>query len=155
MLFKDSRHSEKVIFLFLSQICSRPIQIHSRWIQISQRQQQSKNPFSYTDDDRHKNTFQRYFFYVSWMCLILPPTLARWKILWFFSCMVRAFLKLAGKTMSEHRGVISIKSEGVDLNNCTLVGSIRLSLQGFNAESLPNVVFAIKVLERRVRHKRV
>jgi hypothetical protein len=58
-------------FLFLSQICSRPIQIHSCWIQISQRQQRSKNPFSYTDDDRRKNTFQRYVFYVSWICPIL------------------------------------------------------------------------------------
>ncbi len=52
----------RLFFLFLSQICSRPIQIHSRWIQLSQRQQRSKKPFSYTDDDRRKNTFQRYVF---------------------------------------------------------------------------------------------
>jgi hypothetical protein len=50
---------------------------------------------------------------------------------------------------------ISVKSEGVDLNDWTLIGSIRLSLQGFNAESLPNAIFAIKVLERGVHHKRV
>ncbi len=55
----------RYFFLFLSQICSRPMQIHSRWIQISQRQQRSKNPFSYTDDNRRKNTFRRYIFYIS------------------------------------------------------------------------------------------
>ncbi len=54
----------RYFFLFLSQICSPPIQIHSRWIQISQRQQRSKNPFSYTDDNRRKNTFRRYVFYL-------------------------------------------------------------------------------------------
>ena len=56
-----------------------------------------------------------------------------------------------------HRRVpyISIKLKGVDLNDWTLVGGIRLSLQGFNAESLMNVVFAEKVLEKAVCHKRV
>ncbi len=63
-LFRDYCHSEKVFFLFLSQICSGPIQIHSHWIQILQRQQQSKNPFSYTDKDRRKNTFKKYVFFM-------------------------------------------------------------------------------------------
>jgi hypothetical protein len=59
--------------------------------------------------------------------------------------------------MLEHRGVISIsiKLEGADLIDWTLIGSIRLSQQGFNAESLTDVVFAIKMLERGVHHKRV
>jgi hypothetical protein len=44
--------------------------------------------------------------------------------------------------------------EGVDLHNWTLVWDIRLSLQGFNVESLMNVIFAEKVLEKGVHHKR-
>jgi hypothetical protein len=50
------------LFLFISQIYSRPIQIHFWWIHILHRQQWSKNPFSYTDEDRRKNTFKRYVF---------------------------------------------------------------------------------------------
>ncbi len=60
-------------FLFLSQIYSCPIQIHSRWIQILQRQQRSKNPFSYTDDDRRKNTFRRYVFYLKVLYVPILP----------------------------------------------------------------------------------
>ena len=56
------------LFLFLSQICSHPIQIYSRWIQISQRQQRSKHPYSYTDKDRHKNTFSQVMFF-KYLCL--------------------------------------------------------------------------------------
>ncbi len=41
---------------------------------------------------------------------------------------------------------MSIKLEGFDLNDWTLVGSIRLSLHRLNAKSLPNVVFAVKVV---------
>ena len=56
--------------------------------------------------------------------------------------------------MLEHRHVISIKLGAVALNDLTLVGGISLSLQGFNTESLLTVGFAIKVLEKGVRHNR-
>ncbi len=49
---------------------------------------------------------------------------------------------------------ISIKSEGVGLNDWTLVGGIRLSLQGFNTVSLMTADFAIKVFKKGVRHNR-
>jgi hypothetical protein len=69
--------------------------------------------------------------------------------------MVRAFLKLGQKTMSEDSCLISIILEGFCLKDWTLVGGIILSLQEFNAESLMTVVLAIKVLEKGVHHKRV
>ncbi len=49
---------------------------------------------------------------------------------------------------------ISIKSEGVGLNGWTLVGGIRLSLQGLNTKSPWTVGFAIQVLEGGVHHNR-
>ena len=56
--------------------------------------------------------------------------------------------------MLDNRHVISIKLGAVALNDLTLVGGISLSLQGFNTESLLTVGFAIKVLEKGVRHNR-
>ena len=77
----------------------------------------------------------------------------------FFCCfldsiMLHSFLKLDRKTMSQHRHVISIKLEAVGLNGWALIGGIRLSLQGFNAESPLTIGFAINMLEKEVRHNR-
>ncbi len=62
----------RLLFLFLSQIYSCPIQINFQWIQILQRQQWSKTPFSYTDEDRHKNTCKKYVFCISGNLPTLP-----------------------------------------------------------------------------------
>ncbi len=63
-LFKGYCRIEKIIVFLSLSIYSRLIQIHSRWIQILQRQQRSKTPFSYTDEDRRKNTCKKYVFYI-------------------------------------------------------------------------------------------
>ena len=57
------------MFLFLSQICSCPIQIYSCWIQISQRRQWSKTQNLYTDKRQMQVYFHKVCFF---MYLTLP-----------------------------------------------------------------------------------
>jgi hypothetical protein len=64
------------------------------------------------------------------------------------TAVVRA-LKLDRKTVSEHRRVVSIKSEGVALKDMTLVGGIRFLIKkGLKAKSLMPDVFTKNVLHK-------
>jgi hypothetical protein len=72
LLLNGHYHIEKIIIFLLSQICSCPIQIDSRWIQISQRQQQSKNQFLYTDERQTQEYIHKVCFLCIYVCLYEP-----------------------------------------------------------------------------------
>ena len=72
----------------------------------------------------------------------------------FWGGFAHATLDSDRKTMSEHRHVISIKSEGCVQDDWTIAWGIRFNYKGFKAKTLMPVVFAKKVLERHLLHNR-